>query len=79
MVDLILRFSPEVQQRVDEFFYEENITIDENGYVVVKISFPEDEWVYSMILSYGEYVEVLEPNYIKNIIKNKVQKIYEKY
>ncbi|MGJ0845783.1 helix-turn-helix transcriptional regulator [Tissierella praeacuta] len=79
IVDLVLRFSPEVHQRVDEFFYEENITIDENGYVVVKISFPEDEWVYSMILSYGEYVEVLEPNYIKNIIKNKVQKIYEKY
>ncbi|WP_313757679.1 YafY family protein [Tissierella sp.] len=79
MVDLVLRFSPEVQQRVDEFFYEENITVDENGYIVVKISFPEDEWVYSMILSYGEYVEVLEPKYIKNIIKNKVQKIYEKY
>ena len=79
MVELVLRFSPEVQQRVDEFFYEENIIIDEKGYTVVKISFPEDEWVYSMILSYGEYVEVLEPHYIKDIIKKKAQKIYEKY
>lgn len=79
MVDLVLRFSSEVQQRVDEFFYEENITIDENGYTVVSISFPEDEWVYSMILSYGEYVEVLEPHYIKDIVKKKAKKIYEKY
>ncbi len=79
MVDLVLKFSPEVQQRVGEFFHEENIKIDENGYVVVRISFPEDEWVYSMILSYGEFVEVLEPHYIKEIIKDRAQKIYEKY
>lgn len=79
MVDLVLKFSPEVQQRVGEFLHEENIKIDENGYIVVRISFPEDEWVYSMILSYGEFVEVLEPHYIKEIIKDRAQKIYEKY
>lgn len=79
MVDLVLKFSPEVQQRVGEFFHEENIKIDENGYIVVRISFPEDEWVYSMILSYGEFVEVLEPHYIKEIIKDRAKKIYEKY
>ncbi|WP_353092823.1 YafY family protein [Tissierella praeacuta] len=79
MVDLVLRFSPKVKQRVDEFFYEENITIDENGYIIVRISYPADEWIHSMILSYGEYVEVIEPDYIKDIIKKKAQKIYEKY
>jgi len=79
MVELILKFSPEVSQRVADFFYEEDTIIDENGYKIVKVSYPEDEWVYSMILSYGEYVEVVEPLHIKNIIKKKARKIYEKY
>ncbi|WMM25736.1 YafY family protein [Tissierella sp. MB52-C2] len=79
MVDLILKFSPEAQQRVEELFYEEDIIISEDGYIIVRTSFPEDEWVYSMILSYGEYIEVLEPHYIKDIIKKRAQKIYEKY
>ncbi|MBU5425840.1 YafY family transcriptional regulator [Tissierella pigra] len=79
MVDLVLKFSSKVRQRVEEFFYEEDITIDEDGSIIVRTSFPEDEWVYSMILSYGEYIEVIEPFYIKDIIKKKSRKIYEKY
>ena len=79
MVDLVLKFSSKVQQRVEEFFYEEDIIIEEDGSIIVRTSFPEDEWVYSMILSYGEYIEVIEPFYIKDIIKKKSRKIYEKY
>ncbi len=79
MVELVLKFSPEVYQRVTDFFYEEDTIIDENGYKIVNVSYPEDEWVYSMILSYGEYVEVVEPLHIKKIIKERVWKIYEKY
>lgn len=78
-VELVLKFSPEVSQRVADFFYEEDTTIDEDGYRIVTVSYPEDEWVYSMILSYGEYVEIVKPLHIKNIIKKKAQKIYEKY
>lgn len=79
MVDLVLKFSPEVSQKVADFFYEEDTIIDENGYKIVAVSYPEDEWVYSMILSYGEYVEVVEPLHIKKIIKEKARKVYEKY
>jgi predicted DNA-binding transcriptional regulator YafY len=40
---------------------------------------PEDEWVYGTILSYGEYAEVLEPEHIREIIKNKILKTVKKY
>jgi predicted DNA-binding transcriptional regulator YafY len=79
MVELVLKFSPEVSQRVADFFYEEDTIIEKNGCKIVKVSYPEDEWVYSMILSYGEYVEVVEPLHIKKIIKERARKIYEKY
>ena len=38
-----------------------------------------DDWVNGFILSFGEYAEVLEPEHVKNIIKQKAQKISEKY
>ncbi len=79
MVELVLKFSPEVSQRVADFFYEEDTIIEKNGYKIVNVSYPEDEWVYSMILSYGEYVEVVEPLHIKKIIKERAKKTYEKY
>ncbi|MCB0753177.1 MAG: WYL domain-containing protein, partial [Ignavibacteriae bacterium] len=42
-------------------------------------SAPDDEWIYSIILSFGEYVEVLEPEHIRSIIKEKAEKIFSNY
>jgi predicted DNA-binding transcriptional regulator YafY len=35
--------------------------------------------MYGFILSFGEYAEVLEPEHIKAIIKEKANKVSEKY
>ena len=59
LVELVLRFSPKVRVKVEDYFEEDQISVQKNGDLIVKISFPEDEWVYSYILSYGEHVEVL--------------------
>ena len=76
---LVLVFQPEMRFRVEDYFDEEHIHIHKNGYLVVKVSYPEDEWVYSFILSYGEYVEVLEPLHIRKIIQEKAKKIASIY
>ncbi len=76
---LVLKFSPEARVKVEDYFEEEHIEIQENGDIIVRVSYPEDEWVYSFILSYGEHVEVLEPPHIKKIICEKAKKILGQY
>ena len=39
----------------------------------------EGNWVYGWILSFGEFIEVLEPEHIRKIIKDKVRKMYRQY
>lgn len=74
-VSLVFKFSPEVRFRVEDFFDPEDIEILENGGTIVRVQWPEDEWVYSMILSYGEHIQVLEPAHICEKILQKVKKI----
>ncbi|EJP6471242.1 YafY family transcriptional regulator [Clostridium sporogenes] len=76
---VVLKFSKKVRYRVDDCFDKNDIKIQEDGSLIVDTYFLEDNWVYSMILSYGEYVEVLEPNHIREIIKNKCKKINNIY
>ena len=76
---LELEISKEMAYRVyDEFEYYE-IAKKENGDFIVKIEFPENEWVYGYILSFGEYLKVLSPNRVKDIIRIKLQNTLKNY
>jgi len=76
-VKLILKIAPEMTYRVfDDFLDGEK---QEDGSHIVSVNWPEDDWVYGFILSFGEYIEVLEPEYMRKIIREKAQKISEKY
>ena len=74
-VDLVLKFLPAARVRVEDFFDENQIEYLEDGTLQVKVTFPEDEWVYSTLLSYGEDLEVLAPLHIRQILKEKAEKI----
>jgi len=52
------------------------MSIDKNGFITVDVSFPEDEWVYSTLLSYGEDCEVISPLHIREIIKTRLESIF---
>jgi predicted DNA-binding transcriptional regulator YafY len=58
--DIVLRFRPGYRLKVEEFFPAEGIT-ERDGWLIVRASFPEDEWVRALILGHGDNVEVLEP------------------
>ncbi len=74
-IRVILRFSQRVRYRIEDCFHKDEMKFQEDGSVIVDTYFDEDDWVYSMILSYGEYVEVIEPKHIREIIKDKCKKI----
>lgn len=79
IVKLKLKFHPKALNRLDDYFEFEKLDFNEDGYIYISIEYPEDEWVYSMILSFGDWVEVIEPIHIRQIIKNKAKNILEKY
>ena len=78
-VTLKLKIAPEMTYRVYDEFDEELMEKQEDGSFVVTVTWSEDDWVYGTILSYGEYIEVLEPERIRKIIKEKSQKTANKY
>jgi predicted DNA-binding transcriptional regulator YafY len=78
-VTLKLRFQPEDLYRVYDDFEEESIVRNTDGTYDVTVNFPEDEWVYGYIMSFGCYVEVLEPQYIRDIIQERMKKALELY
>lgn len=78
-IKLVLKIEERMSYRVYDEFDEKNIVKNSDGSFTATIYFPEDEWVYEYILSYGNYAEVLEPYHIREIIKYKIQLSLKKY
>ena len=78
-IDVVLRYSKEIRAQVMEYFDESNITFEKDGNMTVKITLPDDNWLHSIILGSGEFVEVLEPPYLRDKIQEKATKILLTY
>lgn len=78
-IHLILRFSPHVGYRLYDEFPLECITACKDGSYMVDISYPEGEWVYTYLLSFGPYVKVLEPKHAQDALLQLAKKITENY
>jgi len=76
-VTIKLKIAPEKTFRVYEEFPCGELQPD--GSHIVTVTWPEDEWVYGFVLSFGEYAEVLEPEHLREIIKEKSRKIWGMY
>lgn len=79
LVTLKLRFYPEVLYRLYDDFDDEFITKNADGSCDVTVTFPEDEWVYGYILSFGCFVKVMEPEHIRRIVAGRMRKSLEFY
>ena len=73
-----LKFSPKVAFRVyDEFT--DDVSKDNQGNLYVNIDLPDNETLFSYILSFGDNVEILEPDYLRHSMKEKLALMLEKY
>ena len=78
-IDLRLKIAPEMGHRVlDEFDFEKEVE-EQDGYFIVSTTWKDNEILYGFILSFGEYIEVLEPSCVREVIKKRAQMIIEKY
>jgi predicted DNA-binding transcriptional regulator YafY len=78
-VTLHLRFCPQSRVRVEDFFEPGQITIQDDGFLQVAVQFPEDDWIYPWLLSFGDEVEVTAPDHIRNKFLAILKKIEKKY
>ncbi|WMJ81723.1 YafY family protein [Clostridium sp. MB40-C1] len=79
LVTLVLRIDKKMSYRIYDEFDEDCIKKNKDGNFNVTVTLPENEWVYGYIMSYGNYVEILEPDYIREIVKVKLKEALKKY
>ncbi len=75
----VLRFQPELRVLVEDYFTLGEIVVGEDGWITVTIDFPEDNWLYGMILSYGDGVEVVSPDRLRRKIADICEKNLQLY
>lgn len=77
-ISVKLKFAPQVAFRIyDEFT--DNVTEDNQGNLYVYIDLPDNEVMYSYLFSFGNSVEVIEPDYVRDRMKNRLLLMLKKY
>ncbi len=73
-----LKFNKQAAHRVyDEFA--DKITEDSQGNLYVQVDLPDNEILYSYVMSFSNCVEIIEPQSIREQMKKKLQEMQEKY
>ena len=78
-VHCVLEFTEGALYRLYDDYDDTEIHDNGDGTYTLEVDFPEDDWVYGYILSFGTYVKVIEPEHIRRIIKEKSEKISKFY
>ena len=78
-VKIKLKIDLSQEYRVKDDFLEQDISYDNDKNLIVTLNFPENEWLYGYILSYGSFSAVIEPEYIVENIKKRLQKNLNNY
>lgn len=78
-ITLKMKISKDMTYRVYDEFEKENIRQIEDGDFIVEIDYPENEWLYGYIMSFGEYAKVLSPEQVKKNIIKKLEKNLNNY
>lgn len=77
-VTIKLKFDKQAAFRVyDEFA--DKITEDLQGNLYVQVDLPNNEILYSYVMSFSDSVEIIEPQSIREQMKKRLQKMLEKY
>jgi predicted DNA-binding transcriptional regulator YafY len=72
-IEMILRVAPTHRTALLEWCGPENMALQEDGYSLARLCYPEDEWIYSFLLGFGAGVEVLSPAHLREIIRKRAE------
>ena len=75
----VLHFSEKIAYKVYDEFQEQYIKKLEDGTLEVTFRYQLSDWTFLYLLSFGEYVEIMEPAEARNLLKEKARKIFSMY
>ena len=78
-VDLVLRYRAEMRPFVEEQFALTETEEDDDGRMIVRTTMPDEEWLAGYVLSWGSFVEVLEPQRIREKVASMAQQVVDVY
>lgn len=78
-IKIKLKIDSSQEYRVKDDFLEQDISYDNEKNLIVTLNVLENEWLYGYILSYGSFATVIEPEYIVENIKKRLQKNLSNY
>lgn len=76
---LKLKFSPEIAHRLYDEFQEDQITQSDDGNYYITIQYELNNWIFHYLLSFGQYVEIIEPEIARTMLKERVSDILKLY
>ncbi len=79
LVDLVLKIDPKVKSLAEEWFGPEKIQSDGPDSCLAEITLPLDDWLCGFLLSFGPFIEVLEPAHVRERVKEQARKVYQLY
>jgi len=79
IIHIKLKFSKAIGFRVYDEFDSKSIRQDKEDNLIVEADIPYDYWIYSYLLSFGVYAEVIEPNFLKENLLKELEKIKKNY
>ncbi len=75
----ILHFSEKIAYKVYDEFQEKYIKKLDDGTLEVTFRYQLTDWTFLYLLSFGEYVEIIEPVEARTILREKARKILSMY
>ncbi|MGE5599307.1 MAG: helix-turn-helix transcriptional regulator [Bacteroidota bacterium] len=78
-VEMVLRFQARARVRAEDYFDADQILVREDGALEVRVNYPREDWVYGLILAFGEDVEVVAPEDVRREVAARARRIWEIY
>lgn len=81
-VSLVLRFPSELRLLAEDWFGMEAVEPEpgtEGRFLLVRITWPEDEWLYGHLLSFGDRMEIVEPARLRARIRDTALRVADLY
>ncbi|MDE6915944.1 MAG: YafY family transcriptional regulator [Lachnospiraceae bacterium] len=76
---LKLKFSPEIAHRLYDEFQEKQVVLGADGFYYVTVRYALNNWTLHYLLSFGKYVEIMEPANARAMLRERAAAIVDLY
>ena len=79
LIALKMRCEEKVLNRLYDTFDEQFISRNDDGTFDLTVDIPDEEWICGYVLSFGNCAEILEPEHLREEVRNRAKEVFEKY